>query len=209
MHVFFCERAALRLRCSAAGRGVLSWVHVVFVSAQRCCTLHGTALNPSTNQRTNFVPRQRHRCGCAVAPSCSESCPRASAAAKPRASWATGERRLSPPPRFPPAPPPPPRRSRPLLRRLPPLRRTAAAAAAAPLPPPSASAPAFFFFAAAAIISLSALLTFRPLPFFLFFAQAARPAAGSPFGMVIKGARLSFRRSTRTATRSHLAEQLA
>ena len=61
----------------------------------------------------------------------------------------------------------------------------------------------------AAIISLSALLTFRPLPFFLFFAQAARPAAGSPFGMVIKGARLSFRRSTRTATRSHLAEQLA
>ena len=64
VHVFFCERAALRLRCSAAGRGVLSWVHVVFVSAQRCCTLHGTALNPSTNQRTNFVPRQRHRCGC-------------------------------------------------------------------------------------------------------------------------------------------------
>ena len=92
VHVFFCERAALRLRCSAAGRGVLSWVHVVFVSAQRCCTLHGTALNPSTNQRTNFVPRQRHRCGCAVAPSCSESCPRASAAAKPRAAWATVER---------------------------------------------------------------------------------------------------------------------
>ena len=160
---FFCERAALRLRCSAAGRGVLSWVHVVFVSAQRCCTLHGTALNPSTNQRTNFVPRQRHRCGCAVAPSCSESCTRASAAAKPRASWATGERRLSPPPRFPPAPPPPPRRSRPLLRRLPPLRRTAAAAAAPlpppPPPPPAAAAAAVAAAAAAAAAAATCLLT--------------------------------------------------
>ena len=38
VHVFLCERAALRLRCSAAGRGVLSWAHVAFVSAQRCCT---------------------------------------------------------------------------------------------------------------------------------------------------------------------------
>ena len=43
VHVFFCERAALRLRWSAVGRGVLSWVHVDFVSAQRC----GCAVAPS------------------------------------------------------------------------------------------------------------------------------------------------------------------
>ena len=70
----------------------------------------------------------------------------------------------------------------------------------------SASAPAFFFFAARARLSRVALLGAF---FFLFFSAAAVMAAMSWFGISEGPPPLKLRQDQRTATRSHLAEQLA